>query len=256
MVGTKAGAGDEVLHARQRAAGVQGFHLGGGHFGDVFRILAVPGAQLHAVGLEDHVIAYRAGLGGIAFPQLFGQLRVAGGAEGVVRGIDVATPGVEFTVGGEGEGYAQPGSFGHGLHFVVRAHLFVRCAVGVVQVIGDAVHVDVIPHGIVGTVIGTILLIQGIRVGEIHAGIVAAGADVVQQHGLFLECHLAQQVGDAVLDIRPPVLVHVQLSIIVQILELQSVHGDDVLDCRLNLRLLHGQRRDAQGSHRQQQSQQ
>ena len=149
-----------------------------------------------------------------------------------MRRVDIAAPRIILAVGGEGDRDAQPSFLRHGLHLVVGIYLLVRRAVGVVEVMRDAKLVDVNPHGVVAAVVGALLQVEGIRVGEVHAGIVAARADVIQQHGLFLQRHLGEQVRHAVLGVRAPVLVHVQLAVAVQILELQTVYLDQLLDGR------------------------
>jgi hypothetical protein len=77
-------------------------------------------------------------------------------------------------------------------------------------------------------------VVRGER-GDGPAGLrrlVALGVHRVDEHeaGLLLERHLRDEVGDALVDRPAPVLVRVQGAVVVQVLELVALDGQDVLD--------------------------
>ena len=242
-----AAAGDPVLGAGIDAVFyLDGLDLSLGHGAGVLGVLAVPGADLLPVGMQHDVDAHGAGFPGVLLPELLAEFDVVGGAEGIVRGVDHAAPGVVLAVVGDGDRDAQAGLLTHLLHGVVVFNLLLRQTVGVVQEVGDAVDIDVVPHRMAdaaggvsaaagagagsrfffGAVSGAegLLRPQEAGIGEIHTGGVAAGVGMDEHGGFLLQRHLAVQILDARVHIRAPVFVDVQFAVLVQILELEAVH--------------------------------
>ena len=142
--------------------------------------------------MQHQMDAHRAAFQRIGRPQLLGQLQIVGGAEGVVRRIDHAAPGVVLAIVGDNHGHAQAGILAQRLHGVVVHDLLRRGAVGIIQVRGDIEHVDVIPHGLGGE--GRVAAAALARafiddfarrehiaaVGKVHAPGIAAGVRMVE----------------------------------------------------------------------------
>ena len=145
--GGVAAARDEVLHARFHAAldlQGEGFFLR--HRAGVFRVFAVPAAQLLSVGMQDDMDADRAAFQRVRCPQLLGQLQVIRRAERIMRHVNHAAPRVVFAVIGNDNRDAQTAVLRQRLHRIVVHNLLRGRAVGVVQMAGDVQHVDVVPH--------------------------------------------------------------------------------------------------------------
>ena len=254
LEGRVAAAGDEMLHARLGTTlYLNGGDLSAGHGAGILRILAVPAAQLLAVGMQHHVDAHGAALQRVNGPQLLRKLQIVGSAESVMRGIDHAAPRVVLAVVRDDHRDAQAGILRNCLHGVVIGHLLLRGAVGIVQMCGNLQLIDVVPHRLGGE--GRVVVRHGAlggehvpAVGEIHALRIAAGVHMIEQTRLFLQRHLVVQVPDALVYIKTPVLILVQRAVAVQILELQSVHGENLRHAiqiaKLGLRVRAGNDRD------------
>ena len=171
--------------------------------GDVFGILAVLRADFVGVGLKGNVDAHGAHGLAVEASQGIRQFGIVGGAEALVRLIDVSAERIIFAVGGEHHRHAQALGLGGSLQVIQRVGNGDGRAIQVKQLAGEGVFL----HHV--------------------ARVVQLGVDTEQQANLFLRGHLADQIGDALVGILAPVLVHVQLAVIVEILEFQAVHIQD-----------------------------
>ena len=126
-----------------------------------------------------------------------------------MRFVNIAAEGIVFTVGSKYHRHAQALCF--------------RTRLQVVQSVGDGDWRPVQVEQLAG---------QRIFLHHI-AGVIQLCVHAEQQAHFFFRCHLADQVCHAGVGIHAPVFISIQLSVLVQILELQAVRlqdGGHVLD--------------------------
>ena len=243
-IGGTATAGNKVLGAGVDTVFLISLGFDANHLGDVVHVIAVPGADFHAVGVEGDMEANGALLLGVLGNHVIQQLLVMSDAEGIVRHIDHACPGVVAAVTAEHHGNAQAGGLCDFLEGVVLVNQGIGRAVDVVQIGGDIVGDDGMVHGDVAVAIlvgvGRLVGIQPVLGIGVHGGEGAAGGSVPQQADFFIQGHLAQQVIHTGIHILPPVLVYVQLAVAVEVFEFQAVYLDDGLGASLQAGLTGG----------------
>ena len=169
------------------------------------------------------------------------QFRVMRNANRVVRHVDHTSPCVVAAVAGQHNGNAQTRRFRDFLERIVFINQRFRRTIDVVQVRRHVIADDGVIHrnvaaAIRGGIRRFVRIEPFLRVG-IHAGERAAGRGVPQQTDFLIQRHLAEQIVHARVHRLPPVFVHVQRAVAVQILELQSIDLDDVLHMRFQFNL-------------------
>ena len=203
------------------------------HLGDVVHVIAVPGTDFHAVGVEGQVEADGALFLGVLGNHFVQQLFVMGDTERVVRHVHHAGPGVVAAVAAQHHRHAQAGGFRDFLERVVLVNQGIRGAVHVMQVGRYVVGDDGVVHRHVAVAvlvrIGGLVGVEPLFGIRIHGGEGAAGGGVPQQADLLIDGHLGQQVVHTGADFLAPVFVDIQDAVGVQVLEFQSVHLDDFL---------------------------
>ena len=244
-VAVPAAAGDEVLGMRIEAVVLIGAGFNGGHGRDVIGVIAVPGADLIAVAMEHLMVADRHGLFGVFAHQFIEQILVPRHAEGIVRRVDHAAPGIVGAVAGEHHRNAQLRIFRKGLDFVQHIQLILGRTGHGGDHGGFIHHLDLIGHGrVIGAVhgdegIGFVRHLLGIGEHERRArcarggvvgrkvrdrdAVLAADAAKAQGAGFHLQRHPGQQVSGALVSAQTPVFIGIQLAAAVQILEPQAV---------------------------------
>ena len=124
------------------------------------------------------------------------------------------------------------------LHRIVVHNLLRGRAVGVVQMAGDVQHVNVAPHR-ARRERRAFIRHDAFRpehvaqIRKVNAHRAAAGVHMVEKPRSFFQRHLVIEVFHARVHVLPPVLVDIQLTIAVQVLELEPIHfqnGGDAIE--------------------------
>ena len=117
--------------------------------------------------------------------------------------INVAAEGIVFTVGRVNHRHTQTLGFRRRLKVVQRIGNGDRGAVQVEQLTGELVFLNHLAR------------VRQLRI------------DAEEQTDLLLRSHLTDEVGDTRIRIHAPVLINVQLTVVVEVLEFQSIHIQD-----------------------------
>ena len=197
------------------------------HLGDVIHFVAVPGADFHAVAVEDRRVAHRRHFLGILGNHVVEQLRIMRHAEGIVWHVDHGTEGVVWAVGFKGDRNAQRGALADSLNGIEHILLLLGRARGGIGIVRDMVLVDFVPHRAIRDVVAqrdmVFLTVQPLVLHRINGRESAAGKVVRQIAQLHVDVHLGNQIGDARVNIVAPVLVDIQRTVLIEILEIQAI---------------------------------
>ena len=141
-------------------------------------------------------------------------------------GINHTAPCIVLTVIGNEYRNTKTGILPQCLHCVMINNLLIRCAVCVIQMCRNGKLMYIVPHGIASACHGAAYFFAFTRnvkrnfrvehvplVCKIHASRIAGGIYMIEQACFFMNIHLANQIPDTVVNVCPPVLVNIQLTV-------------------------------------------
>ena len=204
---------------------------GHGHFSDVVNFVAVPGADLVAIGVEYLMVPDGDSFLCILGVESVGELGIMSDAVCIGGVVDHAAPGVVRTVAAEGERNTKAISFSDGLESVeqIQLHLgFPRQS----RDVGEHVHVvDLVPHrsAVPVQLIPDFLAVQNfIDEREVSKRTIrTTKAGKGQGASLLSQRHLGYDILGPLLDGQTPVFVDIQFAVFVKVLEVKAVNEDE-----------------------------